>query len=98
MTLLYGCSASYRAPEALTGRWEGFAETPRTKTKVIIDFTANADGLSATISVPEERLLNKPLINLRYEPPDVHFELQTSERKIIFDRLAAALPTDVRRG
>ena len=86
ITLLYGCSASYRAPEALTGRWEGIAETPRTKTKVIIDFTPNADGsLSATITVPDERLLNKPLINLRYEPPDVHFELQTSERKIIFD-------------
>jgi len=84
--LLHGCSASYRAPEALTGRWEGIAETPQTKTKVIIDFTPNADGsLSATISVPDERLLNKPLINLRHEPPDVHFELQTSERKIIFD-------------
>jgi dienelactone hydrolase len=86
ISLLHGCSASYRTPEALTGRWEGIAETPSATTKAIVEFTQNADGsLSATISVPDERLLGKPLINLRYEPPHVHFELQASERKIIFD-------------
>src|SRR6266853_5872220 len=85
--LLLGCSASSRqTPKALTGRWEGIAEIPGKKTKAIVDFNQNANGsLSATISVPDERLLGKPLINLRYEPPHVHFELQTSERKIIFD-------------
>src|SRR5712691_3992662 len=85
--LLLGCSASSRqTPKALTGRWEGFAEIPGTKTRAIVDFTQNANGsLSATISVPDERLLSKPLINVRNKPPKVHFELQTSERKIIFD-------------
>src|SRR3989440_6275664 len=85
--LLQGCSASSRkTPDAVTGRWEGVAEIPDKKTKAIVDFNQNANGsLSATISVPEERLLSKPLINVRYEPPKVHFELQTSERKIIFD-------------
>src|SRR6266853_4471532 len=85
--LLLGCSASSRqTPKALTGRWEGIAEIPGKKTKAIVDFNQNANGsLSATISVPEERLLSKPLINVRYEPHKVHFELETSERKIIFD-------------
>src|SRR5260370_24360689 len=85
--LLWGCLAASRAtPEALTGRWEGVAEIRGTKTKAIVDFTPNANGsVSATISVPEERLLSKPLINVRYEPPHVHFELQATERRIIFD-------------
>jgi pimeloyl-ACP methyl ester carboxylesterase len=85
--LMCGCSAlSPGAQEEITGRWEGVAEIPGTKTRAIVDFTKNADGsLGGTISVPDERLLNKPLIKVRYEPPEVHFELQTSERKIIFD-------------
>ena len=41
--------------------------------------------MRAVISVPDERLLGKPLINVRYEVPKVHFELQTSERTIIFN-------------
>src|SRR6266852_8857443 len=85
--LVCGCSASSRAvQEEITGRWEGIGEILGKKTKAIVDFNQNANGsLSATISVPYERLLSKPLINVRYEPPKVHFELQTSERKIIFD-------------
>src|SRR5712691_6014251 len=85
--LLLGCSASSRkTPEFLAGRWEGIAEIPGKKTQAIVDFNQSANGsLSATISVPDERLLSKPLINVRYETPKVHFELQTSERIIIFD-------------
>ncbi len=85
--LLCGCSASSRTtPAALTGRWEGVAQLSDTKTKAIVDFTPDANGsLNATISVPDERLLGKPLINVHYEPPRVHFELQATERRIIFD-------------
>src|SRR5712691_5321669 len=85
--LLQGCSASSRkTPEALTGRWEGIAEIPGKKTKAIVDFTQDpGQPLRAVISVPDERLLGKPLIKVRYEPSKVHFELQTSERLIIFD-------------
>jgi len=87
LLLLLGCSASSRqTPEALTGRWEGIAQIPGEKTKAIVDFNQGANGsLSATISVPDERLLSKPLINVRYETPKIHFELQTSERIIVFD-------------
>src|SRR5450432_1041471 len=85
--LLCGCSASSRsARETLRGRWEGVAQISGTKTKAIIDFTSDANGsLNATISVPDERLLGKFLINVHYEAPQLHFELQASERKIIFD-------------
>ncbi|HEU0047931.1 MAG TPA: hypothetical protein VFQ43_10055, partial [Nitrososphaera sp.] len=85
--LLCGCSASSRAvQEEITGRWEGIAEVLGKKTKAIVDFNQNANGsLSATISVPDERLLGKPLNNVRYEPPKFHFELQATERRIIFD-------------
>jgi pimeloyl-ACP methyl ester carboxylesterase len=85
--LFHGCSASSRtAPETLTGRWEGITQIPDNGTKAIVDFTSDANGsLNATMSVPDERLLGKPLINIRYEPPQIHFELQATERKIIFD-------------
>jgi dipeptidyl aminopeptidase/acylaminoacyl peptidase len=62
------------------------AQISGTKTKAIVDFTPDANGaLKATISVPDERLLGKTLTNVRYEPPHLHFELQASERTIIFD-------------
>src|SRR6266849_2832031 len=87
MLILQGCSSSSRATsEALAGRWEGSAEIAGTKTKAVVDFTADANGnLHATISVPDEGLLGKPLINVRYEAPHIHFHLQATERKIIFD-------------
>jgi uncharacterized protein len=87
ISLLQGCSAaSHPTQLTLTGRWEGVAEISGTKTKAIVDFTQDANGsVKATISVPDERLLGKPLINVRYEPPQVHFELQAAERKITFD-------------
>lgn len=37
------------------------------------------------ISVPDERLLGKRLLNVRYDSPHVHFDLKTSERVISFD-------------
>src|SRR3989442_15818323 len=85
--LLCGCAASSRtAHESLTGRWEGVAQISGTKTKAIVDFIPDANGsFNATISVPDERLLGKTLTNVRYEPPHLHFELQASERTIIFD-------------
>jgi dipeptidyl aminopeptidase/acylaminoacyl peptidase len=84
--LICGCSASPPAgQEEMTGRWEGIAEIPGAKTKAIVDFTGGIGKLNAVISVPDQRLLSKPLTNVRYEAPQVHFELQTSERKIIFN-------------
>src|SRR5258706_14191800 len=86
LLLLWGCSASSSvARKEITRRWEGVAEIHDKKTRAIIDFTGGSGNLHAVISVPDERLLGKPLINVRYEPPKVHFELQTSERTIIFD-------------
>jgi len=84
--LLCGCSASSPAVrQEITGRWEGVAEIQDKKTKAVVDFLGGTGNLRAVISVPDERLLSKPLINVRYEPPKVHFELHTSERTIIFD-------------
>jgi len=75
LLLLWGCSASPPvAQEELTGRWEGVAEIQDKKTRAVVDFTGGSRNLSAVISVPDERLLGKPLINVRYEPPKVHFE------------------------
>lgn len=102
ISLLCGCSASsLTSPGTLAGRWEGVTEIRRTETKAIVDFTLDANGaLNATISVPDERLLGKPLINVRYEPPQLHFELQTGERTIIFDgtRNAEAISGTIRGG
>jgi len=67
------------------GRWEGVAEIQNKKAKVIVDFAGGNRNLSAVISVPDDRPLGKPLINIRYQPPHLHFELQATERTIIFD-------------
>ena len=100
--LLEGCSASpHTAQQTLAGRWEGVAEVAGTKTKAIVDFTQDpGQSLRAVISIPDERLLSKPLINVRYEAPHVHFELQASERRIIFDgsRLGEVISGSVRGG
>ena len=87
--LLCNCSAPSRPKEAsLAGRWEGVARIPGHKTQVVIDFflSGSENGtLTATISLPAERLLGKPLVNVRYLPPQLHFELQATEQRIVFD-------------
>ena len=84
--LLCGCSGSSpTAQEEINGRWEGVAKLHDKETKAVVDLTERTGNFNAVISVPDERLLSKPLINVRYEPPKVHFELQTSERTIVFD-------------
>jgi pimeloyl-ACP methyl ester carboxylesterase len=102
MLMLQGCPSSSPATSgALTGRWEGSAEIAGTKTTAEVDFTMDANGtLSATISVPDERLLGKPLINVRYDAPHVHFELQATERRIVFDgsRSGGVISGSVRGG
>ncbi len=96
--LLCNCSASSRAKEEpLAGRWEGVAEVPGHHAQVVIDFflrggenrsdsiQGSEERLTATISLPAERLLGKPLVNVRYLPPHLHFELQAAEQRIVFD-------------
>ena len=87
MLALSSCLAvSHGRSERLDGRWEGVADLASTRTKAIVDFVRGADGaLGASISVPDERLLSKPLLNVRYRFPSVHFDLRTSERVIAFD-------------
>jgi pimeloyl-ACP methyl ester carboxylesterase len=85
ISLLHACSSLLHSAETLGGRWEGVVEISGTK-RTIVDFTEDSNGsLSATLDVPDERLLGKPLTNVRYDPPRVHFELLATERKITFD-------------
>ena len=83
---LIGCSGSPARLDSLEGRWGGVANAGPTPTKATVDFAQDSEGrLGARLSVPDERLLSKPLINVRYHSPDVHFDLKTSERVISFD-------------
>ncbi|MBI3450856.1 MAG: alpha/beta fold hydrolase [Acidobacteria bacterium] len=62
------------------------AEVDGKLTRVTVDVTRGADGPPvAVLSVPDERLLSKPLSRLRWEPAGVHFELQAPEQTIVFD-------------
>ena len=81
--MLCGCSASSPPThEEITGRWEGVAEIQGKETKAVVDFSGETANLLAVISVPDERLLSKPVINVRYDSPKVHFELLTCERQM----------------
>lgn len=87
MLALCGCAPPARQGDSpLTGRWEAVSTFDGRAVHVGIDFSQPSEGpLSATISVPDERLLGKPLVNVRAEGERVHFELQASERRVIFD-------------
>jgi dienelactone hydrolase len=50
-----------------------------------VRFVHTAQGISARISTPDAYQLDAPLRNVRYQHPDLHFEVEEAGERLIFD-------------
>ena len=73
--------------DSIVGRWEGTATAFGAEAPLIVDFTRVGDTLRAAATMDIEALwLERPLANVRYEHPHVHFEFpDRSGNNGIFD-------------
>jgi dienelactone hydrolase len=92
---LSGCSASSfirtesgtSNPEeaSLAGSWVGAATHRGAQLATTVRFFQNAQGISATISTPDAYQLDAPLRNVRYDHPNLHFEVEEAGERLIFE-------------
>lgn len=78
---LTGCSEN----SSLTGSWAGAATFRGAELPTTVRFVHNAQTISATISTPDAYQLNVPLRNVRYEHPNLHFEVEEAGERLIFE-------------
>jgi pimeloyl-ACP methyl ester carboxylesterase len=67
------------------GRWEGAILVLGTELGIGVAFRTGETGLAATIDIPQQGAKDLPLINVRYEAPRIHFELQAGPGLAAFD-------------
>lgn len=84
---LSACSTSSSISEGtpLTGSWVGAATHRGADLATTVRFFQNAQGIGATISTPDAYQLDVPLRNVRYDHPNVHFEIEEAGERLIFD-------------
>ena len=84
---LCGCSASSSIKEgtSLAGSWVGAAKYRGADLATTVRFIHNEQGISATISTPDAYQLDAPLRNVRYQHPDLHFEVEEAGERLLFD-------------
>ena len=78
-------SDSNKEAGSLTGLWVGYAEYRGAQLTSSVLFVHNAQGISATISTPDAYQLDAPLLNVRYDHPDLHFEVEEAGERLIFE-------------
>lgn len=69
----------------LEGAWVGAASFRGSQLPTTVRFFQNAQGVGATISTPDAYQLDAPLRNVRYDHPNVHFELEEAGEVLIFE-------------
>jgi len=62
-------------PSHLVGHWEGFVERQGAMLGMTVEFNAAPDGVRAVMDVPDLYIRGYELANVRYEAPNLHFEL-----------------------
>ena len=78
---LSGCSEN----SSITGSWTGAATFRGAELPTTVRFVHNAQTISATISTPDAYQLNAPLRNVRYEHPNLHFEVEEAGERLVFE-------------
>jgi len=74
-----------QAGETLDGPWTGEIRVAGITLQMRVVFTTTAEGLSATIDIPQQRAAGLALGNVRREGNRVHFELPASPAVATFD-------------
>ncbi|MBI4916597.1 MAG: alpha/beta hydrolase [Acidobacteria bacterium] len=69
----------------LSGHYEGAITIMGAQLAIQVDFTTSAQGLAATIDIPQQGVTAMPLSNVGYRPPQVHFELPAGPGLATFD-------------
>ncbi len=73
------------AQGSLEGHWEGAINLPGMALQIRVDFKRADADWQATIDIPQQHAEGLPLQAVRWEAPQVHFELQAGPGLAIFD-------------
>jgi len=74
-----------RAQVSVEGLWEGSIELPGSALQIRVEFRRAEGALHATIDIPQQGAAGLPLQAVRFEAPQVHFELQAGPGLAVFD-------------
>ncbi|MBI3273072.1 MAG: alpha/beta fold hydrolase [Planctomycetes bacterium] len=89
LVLLLPLAVCAPAEEPLSGHWEGELDAGGMQLVIRVDFKPGAAGLAATIDIPQQGAAAVALTNVRFAPPQVHFELPAGPGLAVFEgRLA----------
>ena len=72
-------------PAQIDGSWEGAIRIQGIELGIVVHFTTTDGALAATIDIPQQGASGVPLEEVRYEHPDVHFELAAPVGRAVFD-------------
>lgn len=79
------CSVPVCAETTVEGHWEGAIDLPGRSLEIRVDFKRADAALRATIDIPQQGALGLQLQAVRFEAPQVHFELQAGPGLAVFD-------------
>jgi dipeptidyl aminopeptidase/acylaminoacyl peptidase len=78
---LQGCGG---ANDAIVGRWQGDVVLPAETTRMILDFSQTRTGLAGRMSLPDHRLLGKPLKSVRQDGAVLSFVIPARQGDLRF--------------
>ena len=73
------------SPQSIDGHWEGNVQVLGTELQVAVDIVSNDAGLTATIDIPQQGVNRLALKNVRYNPPEVQFEIDFGQFSAAFE-------------
>jgi hypothetical protein len=79
--------ASAHTETSLEGDWQGFVEHNGAMLEMKVEFSSDPSGLKGIIDIPELYIRGYTLANVRYQPPNLHFELPLSREPDKFECL-----------
>lgn len=74
-----------KAEESIDGHWDGNIAVMGTELKIMIDIDTKKTGVQATIDIPRQGAKALPLKNLKYNTPDISFELESPNGTAFFN-------------
>jgi hypothetical protein len=75
--LMVAAALSCRAQDPISGRWEGNARIPDDELTVVVDLAQQNGAWVGSIIIPGLGVKGTPLTNIKVEPPDVNFAVQS---------------------
>jgi CubicO group peptidase (beta-lactamase class C family) len=84
LALAYLFPAGAYAQATPEGHWEGAIALPAAQLEIHVDLKQSG-GWQGTIDIPQQGAADLPLQAVRFEPPEVHFELQAGPGLAVFD-------------